>query len=35
MPELSLNHIDQISRDVNREEIRFSHLLEDLIDHIC
>src|ERR1035437_2399862 len=35
MPELSLNHIDQISRDVNREEIRFSHLLEDLIDHVC
>ncbi len=35
MPELSLHHIDHISRDINREEIIFSHLLEDLIDHIC
>lgn len=35
MPELSLHHIDQISRDIRREEITFSHLLEDLIDHIC
>ena len=35
MPELSLQHIDQISRDISREEISFSHLLEDLIDHVC
>jgi hypothetical protein len=35
MSELSLQHIDQISRDINREEISFSHLLEDLIDHVC
>jgi hypothetical protein len=35
MPELSLHHIDQISRDINRQEIVFSHLLHDLIDHIC
>jgi hypothetical protein len=35
MPELSLNDIDQISRDVNRQEITFSHLLEELIDHLC
>jgi hypothetical protein len=35
MPELNLYHIDQITRDINREEISFSHLLEDLIDHIC
>ena len=35
MPELSLHHIDQISRDINRQEITFSHLLEDLIDHVC
>lgn len=35
MPELSLHHIDQISHDLSREEITFSHLLEDLIDHIC
>ena len=35
MPELSLQHIDQISHDITREEITFSHLLEDLIDHIC
>lgn len=35
MPELSLHHIDQISRDISRQEINFSHLLEDLIDHVC
>jgi hypothetical protein len=35
MPELSLHHIDQISRDIGMEEISFSHLLEDLIDHVC
>jgi hypothetical protein len=35
MPELSLQHIDRISQDISREEIIFSHLLEDLIDHVC
>jgi hypothetical protein len=35
MPELTLNHIDQISRDISRQEIVFSHLLHDLIDHVC
>jgi len=35
MPELSLENIDQISRDIRRQEITFSHLLEDLVDHIC
>jgi hypothetical protein len=35
MPELSLQHIDQISHDIRRQEITFSHLLEDLIDHVC
>jgi hypothetical protein len=35
MPELSLHHIDQISRDISGQEISFSHLLEDLIDHVC
>lgn len=35
MPELSLEHIDQISRDIRKLEITFSHLLEDLIDHVC
>ncbi len=35
MPELSLNNIDQISRDIRNQEITFSHLLEDLIDHVC
>jgi hypothetical protein len=35
MPELTLQNIDLISRDVKREEIIISHLLEDLIDHVC
>jgi hypothetical protein len=35
MPELNLNHIDQITRDVRLQEIGFSHLFHDLVDHIC
>jgi len=35
MPELSLQNIDQISNDIRNEEISFSHLLDDLIDHVC
>jgi hypothetical protein len=35
MPELNLQHIDQITRDVRLEEIGFSHLFHDLVDHIC
>ncbi len=35
MPELSLHHIEHISRDIRRQEITFSHLPEDLIDHVC
>jgi len=35
MPELTLRNIDQISTDIRNEEISFSHLLDDLIDHVC
>jgi hypothetical protein len=35
MSELSLSNIDQIARDVRNQEITFSHLPEDLIDHVC
>jgi hypothetical protein len=35
MPDLSLRNIDQISNDIRNEEVTFSHLPEDLIDHIC
>jgi hypothetical protein len=35
MPELSLDNIERISRDVRRQEITFSHLFEELTDHIC
>ena len=35
MPELSLHNIDQIRHDISRQEITFSHLLENLVDHIC
>ncbi len=35
MPELSLRNIDQIATDIRREEITFSHLIDDLIDHVC
>jgi hypothetical protein len=35
MPELTLQNTDRIINDIKRQEITFSHLLEDLIDHIC
>jgi hypothetical protein len=35
MPELSLQNIDQISQDVRKQEIAFSHLLDELTDHVC
>ncbi len=35
MPELTINDINRISHDISREEITFSHLLDDLIDHVC
>jgi hypothetical protein len=35
MPELTLHHIDQISSDVRKQEITVSHLLDELIDHLC
>ncbi len=35
MPELTLKHIDRISRDVRKQEIIFSHLADELIDHLC
>jgi hypothetical protein len=35
MPELSLQNIDQISQDIRKQEITFSHLLDELTDHIC
>jgi hypothetical protein len=35
MNELSAAHVGFITRDVRRKQITFSHLLDDLIDHIC
>ena len=35
MPELTIQNIEQISGDVRRQEITFSHLADELIDHIC
>jgi hypothetical protein len=35
MPELSLQNIDQISQDIRKQEITFSHLLDELTDHVC
>ena len=35
MPELSLRDINQICSDISRQEITFSHLPEELIDHVC
>ncbi len=35
MPELSLQNYAEISRDVDRQEITYSHLAAELTDHIC
>jgi len=35
MPELSLREIDIICRDVQGQDITFSHLCDELADHIC
>jgi drug/metabolite transporter (DMT)-like permease len=35
MPELSISNIAQISNDIRKQDIIFSHLAEELIDHIC
>ena len=35
MPELSIQNIDRVTRDVKKQEIVFSHLFDELIDHIC
>jgi hypothetical protein len=35
MPELQQIHIEQISRDIERQNICFSHLAEELLDHLC
>jgi len=35
MPELSLRDIDRISNDIRKQDITVSHLLDELIDHVC
>lgn len=35
MAELSLQQVDKIRKDLIRQSINYSHLLHDLLDHIC
>ncbi|MCX6261930.1 MAG: DMT family transporter, partial [Bacteroidia bacterium] len=35
MPELSIQNIERVTSDVKKQEIVFSHLFDELIDHIC
>jgi hypothetical protein len=35
MPDLSLRNIEEISLDIMKQEITFSHLADELIDHVC
>lgn len=35
MPELTSQNIEQISCDISRQEIVYSHLLDELVDHVC
>ncbi len=35
MPELSIQNIERVTRDIKKQEIIFSHLFDELIDHIC
>jgi hypothetical protein len=32
---LSLNNIDLIKSDISRQRVSYSHLLDDLVDHVC
>jgi hypothetical protein len=35
MPELSIENIEKISLYIRKQEITFSHLADELIDHVC
>lgn len=35
MHELTLQDIEQIRTDIGKQDINFSHLLDELIDHVC
>lgn len=35
MPELTLQNIEQIRTDISKQDISFSHLLDELTDHLC
>lgn len=35
MPELTWHHIEQIRRDISSQEISYSYLLDELVDHVC
>lgn len=35
MPELSFQNIEDITLEIRKQEITFSHLADELIDHIC
>jgi hypothetical protein len=35
MHELSISNIEQIGKDIGNQDICFSHLLDELIDHVC
>ena len=35
MYELSINNINYLTREISKSGITYSHLLDDLIDHVC
>ncbi|HLP72451.1 MAG TPA: hypothetical protein VK155_06085 [Bacteroidales bacterium] len=35
MPELNIGEIELIARDIRRQDINYSHLLDELVDHVC
>lgn len=35
MHELSAHNIEQIAKDISSQDVCFSHLLDELIDHVC
>ena len=35
MPELSLSNIEFLKEEISKSGITYSHLLDDLIDHVC
>lgn len=35
MPELTIQNIELVMNDIRKQDVNFSHLLDELVDHVC